>query len=408
VFSANHSLRHLAFFESLAAHGETEAPWRAAMAGLVVLRLVDSWLEDGAEVMADAWGVKAVRSAVERADDGSPVKAILGSVVDAMSAAKNRQPQVVVPRLMAYAKALEYDAKWALAADVYQSVIGHTHPVQESDTAIMAHLQLAVCLRTLGRLQEAHAAYTTAGVVAEQSGDMMGVLRARIGDAKIAVAKGNLPHAAAVLDETIAKAALGGVSTVHSMALHDRAVVAGMQGDYEMAIRFAYDALRESTVPMDRDRILHDIGSAFLELGVRSAARDAFLVLSATASEQYVRWGATLKLMSIAAEDSSQPVFEQSRRELASAALPPELETVYYTQLGLAYRQLEQEELSQIALTKAIELAERYGYNRLLFQAEHALAEVPKTRVRKPEEIPSSVGDIAEAVRSMRELAVAQ
>ena len=155
VFSSRHNLRHLPFFETLATYAEHDPAWRTATAGLVVLRLVDAWLEDGAEVKGDAWGVKAVEAAIDRIDDGTPIKAILGGVVEAMTTAALPHARVVVPRLMAYAKALEYDARWSLAADVYDSVIAHTHPVQESDTAITAHLQRAICLRTLGRLDEA-------------------------------------------------------------------------------------------------------------------------------------------------------------------------------------------------------------------------------------------------------------
>ena len=405
MVSAKHNLRHLPFFESLAAHGEHDAAWRSATAGLVVLRLVDAWLEDTADVMKpDTWGVKAVEAAIERVDDGTPIKTILRGIMDAMKASKNRSARVVTPRMMAYAKALEYDAKWAMAADVYDTIIGHTHPVQESDTAIVAHLQSAVCLRTLGRFDEAQVAYATAGAIAEQAGDMLGVLRARIGDAKIAVARGNLPRAEALLDETISAATLHGVRTAHSMALHDRATVAGMQGKYELTIQLAYDALRESTVPIDRDRILNDIGMAFHMLGIRSAARDAFLVLSVTATEQYMRWLATLGLMTIAAEDHSQPVFEQLQRTLRTASLPPQLETEYYLRLGLAYREFEEEDLCEIALAKAVKLAESYGFNQLLFEAESALASKPAPRPKVTAYIPNEIEPVVEAMRSMREL----
>ena len=56
------NLRHLAFFEEIANREEHEPEWRTATAGLVVLRLVDAWLEDGASSVArGSWGVRAVR-----------------------------------------------------------------------------------------------------------------------------------------------------------------------------------------------------------------------------------------------------------------------------------------------------------------------------------------------------------
>src|ERR1051326_7379184 len=64
VFNARHNLRHLAFFEELTRYSETDKGWHAATAGLVVLRLVDSWLEDCEVVKAGAFGTKAVRQAI--------------------------------------------------------------------------------------------------------------------------------------------------------------------------------------------------------------------------------------------------------------------------------------------------------------------------------------------------------
>ena len=59
------------------------------------------------------------------------------------------------------------------------------------------------CLRTMGWLEQALKAYSASGAIAAEVGDMIGVLRARMGDAKIAVARGNLPQAEAMLDDTI-------------------------------------------------------------------------------------------------------------------------------------------------------------------------------------------------------------
>ena len=406
VFGNESSLRHLPFFEEVATHEEHEAEWRAATAGLVVLRLFDAWLEEGASAVApDSWNVRAVRTAIEEMDDGTPMRAILGSIVDAMQTSKGANTHEAMPRLMAYGRALEYDGRWALAVDVYDSVIAHTHPVEESDTAIAANLQRAFCLRTLGRFEEAQIAYTAAGAVAERVGDMIGVLRGRIGDAKLAVARGNLPYAESVLDETIAAAAQHGVTSVHSRALHDRAMVAGLRGNHELTIQLAYEALRESDTPAERDRILSDIGTAFHMLGIRSAARDAFLVLSATAQEQYMRWMAMLSLMTIAAEDGFEPVFLQFQRSLSSVPLPPELRTEYFIRLGRSHRALGQDDPSQIAFAKAVQLAEHHGFNTLLFEAEQLLA-ASSPEPSSSNTMPDTVADIVEAVRGMRELTV--
>lgn len=411
VFGNSDSLRHLPFFEEIAAHEEHQGEWRAATAGLVTLRLIDAWIDEGPDAVApDSWSVRAVLGAIDAMDDGSPVPRILrGIVMKITENAVSLTTGEVMTRLMAYARALEYEARWVLAADVYETVISCTHPVNESDSAVMAHIQYAVSLRMLGKFQDAQNAYATAGVIAQRAGDMIGVLRAQIGAAKISVARGNLPGAEAMLDKTIAAASELGISTVHSMALHDRAMVAGLRGRHDLAIELAYKAMRESSTAVDRDRILSDIGTAFHMLGLRSVARDAFLVLSATAQEQYMRWVATLSLLSIAAEDGAETVFSQLKQQVTVRALPPELETEYYIRLGRAYRHLEQDDLSQIALSKGIELAEHYGYAGLLFQAEAALHEPPlPKRFNTTPTAPASdeIVGIAEAVRKMRDTAV--
>ena len=67
---------------------------------------------------------------------------------------------------------------------------------------------------------------------------------------------------------------------------------------------------------MARDRVLNDLGASFVQLGVYSAARDAYLVVAATAQEQYMRWTAMINLLDVAADERREPVFEQYRRDL--------------------------------------------------------------------------------------------
>src|SRR5439155_7966970 len=185
---------------------------------------------------------------------------------------------VVLPRLMAYGQALEYDSKMRLAADVYRTVVSHAHPIDDGDVAVSAHIRLAYCLLNAGELDEAAATYGQAERVANAVGDVMGVLRARIGEARVATERGNMPRAESILDETIERAAKHGVADVHSRALHERARVAGLRGEYERSIQLAYDALELTTSSREKDRILGDVAASFLLLGLLDVARDAYLV----------------------------------------------------------------------------------------------------------------------------------
>jgi len=205
VFESEHKLRHLPFFEEIASHDEGGSAWRSATAGLVVLRLVDTWLEERPVLAADDdWSVRSVRNSVGEMDEGTPIHAILERVVDALQEQKPDIHVVVTP-LMAYSRALEYDAKWFLAADVYHSVLSHLHPIEDSDASIAAHMRLGYCYRNLQLIDEATEAFAAASEIATKVGDMVGVLLARVNEGHIAVVRGNLPQAEAILDETIAR-----------------------------------------------------------------------------------------------------------------------------------------------------------------------------------------------------------
>jgi tetratricopeptide (TPR) repeat protein len=405
VFASRHNLRHQPFFEEIASRDEADPQWRAATAGLVVLRLVDAWLEDGPAVSTDdGWSVRSVRTAIEEIDQGTPIRSLLGRVVDAL---QQRKPDihVVVTPLMAYGQTLEYDAKWLLAADVYQSVLAHLHPLDDSDASIAAHLRLGSCYRNVNKVAEAGQAFASASEIASAVGDMVGVLRARIGEARIATLRGNLPQAETILDETISRAVGMDLRDVRSRALHERSGVAALSGQYELAIRLAYEALDQTQTPSERDHILSDIAAAFSFLGVFSAAQDAYLVLSATAQAQYTRWVATLNLLDIAARTGSEVLFEHYRRQLITVDLPPYLATGLQLQLGTGYQQFGEYGKARQHLQRAMAMAQEFGLNQFLFEAEEALLQLETTKppVRVQTTLSLDVEEVANAIRALRE-----
>lgn len=402
-------IRHLAFFEALGSLEEGSTDWHATTAGLVVLRLVDAWYDEGAHIAAaDAWGLSAVREAVGAMTAGDPARTILSGVVDAVAAAERADFSVVATRLSAYGRALHFDAKWRLAADVYETLLTYAHPIDESDVYINASMQLGYCLRMLGEFDQAAVAYADAGRIATSMGDVVGILRARIADARLSMSRGNLPRAEEILDDTIARATSESLADVAGLALHERSTVAYERRDYSRAIRFAYDALAKLSGQSARDRALADIAASFLELGVTSAARDAFLVLAATAQEQYVRWSATLNLLDVSTLEGSEPRFEAYRRELSGVELPVVLQVHYHLLVGKGYAAFGRSDRARGALVRAAELAAEHRLNQLLFTAEDGLRQLEKgerAQERKawaPAVAPDAVADVAVAIQQMR------
>jgi tetratricopeptide (TPR) repeat protein len=409
VFDSNERVRHLPYFTELASLEDNDPSWRAVSAGLVLLRLVDAWIEEGASaVAADGWGVRSVAAAIEEMPAGMPARAILMGALDALTTARGGDMHALAPRLMAYARSLDLDAKWALAADVYDTVIAHVHPEEESEIAINALLRRGHCLRELGDFNDATQSFNTAAELSHRSGDMIGTLRARIGEAKIVVARGNLPAADAILDETAARAGEYNLLEVRSMATHDRAHIAHIRGQYDIAVRFAYEAMHDSVSESERDRILGDLAASFSMLGLKSAARDAHLILAATAREQWQRWVATINLMELAAEDAAEVQFERYRQQLAAAELPPLLRTQFELHVGRGYQLFGHFSEAKQWFERAIGTATKHSFNQLVFAAETALntkVEAPQTNTSTTAfDIPRDVRRIAAELQEIRKL----
>ena len=304
-------LPHYAFFEALArCENEACAEWRTTSAGLLTLRLFDDWvMEGGSAVSLDSWGLRCVRESISAIDVGSSVRALLTSLVDSMQLARHARVAVVAPRLMAYARALQFDAKWTLAADVYRTVLQNAEPAADTDVVIAANMQLGACMRVLAQWSEARGAYAAAAEVAAFTGDAANVLKARIAEANVMTARGNLPAAEKILDAVIESAEDSGLREIRGFALHDRGVVARKRADLDGSVTYLYEALSCYENQAAKDRALADLAVTFFDLGLQDASRDANLVLAATAQESYTRWVATLNLLEAAAIDRKETVF---------------------------------------------------------------------------------------------------
>lgn len=380
-------LSHLPYFERLAELTNNSSEWRSVSAALVVLRLFDGWMTSGAEVVGEnAPGLDAVRDQIASMDIRDTTRGLLSSIVEAMASVQEPRIVTVAPRLMAYARALQHGADWPLAADIYRTVLSHATPVNDSDMVIQANMQLGRCLRVLAEWEESLSCFAAASHVATMNDDLMSVLRARIQEANIAIDRGNLPYAETLLDETIRRARESGLSEIGATATHDRALVAHQRGNYDEAVVLQYEALKGVRNQMARDRVLNDLGSSFAQLGVFSAARDAFLVVAATAQEQYLRWTATINLLDVAVHEHREPLFEQYRRDLEGASLPPGLATYYFIYMAKGYRAFDQPTLAKAAISRALEMATSNRLGQALFEAEELAEELDRQRMEEKEQ----------------------
>jgi hypothetical protein len=364
-------LSHMPYFEQLAELANDSTEWRSVSAALVMLRLFDSWMTTGAEVVFDdAPGLNAVRDQIAAMDIRDTTRGLLSSIVESMVVAEQPRIVTVAPRLMAFGRALQHAAKWPLAADIYRTVLSYATPVDDSDTVIQANMQLGRCLRVLAEWDESLTCFAAASQIATMTDDMMSILRARIQEANIAIDRGNLPYAETLLDQTIVQAKESGLQEIGATAMHDRAHLALRRGQPNEAVIWQYEAFKGVRNQMARDRVLNDLGASFVELGVYSAARDAFLVVASTAHEQYMRWTAMINLLDVAVHEHRQPLFEQYRRDLEGANMPPALAVYYYMYVAQGYRSFDQSSLATAAITRAIDIATKNQLGQARYQAE--------------------------------------
>jgi tetratricopeptide (TPR) repeat protein len=411
--------RHLPFFNALGTLDPASSEWAAAKAGLVTLRLLDTWLAHGPTAVAlGDRGRRAVDAAIDELPRSNTERQLLANIVMAMLRAPRPAVVHLAAPLLAYAHALQVRAAWVLAADVYESVLDEcggaaVEPARcDLPAAATAALRLGSCHRQLGDRARAAEAYAMAEVMGARADDVYTVLKAQLGRAKLTVDRGNLPEAEELCDAVIGAATRAGFSDIRAEARYERAHVAARRGQAALAASLAFESWTETTDPMERDRVLVGLAAALADVGHREAARDANLLLAAQACDPSTRWVATINLVEIAALDHREIDFLRHRRALERVPLPPPLAGYYHLYVAQGYRTFGQLDRARRALDQAIAIAEQHRLNELLIRAE-ALRNSEdrddrvagaRATMRTAEEQVDLV-HVAEAIRGAREMA---
>ena len=407
-------LKHAVYFNLLGSLDENEPEWRATLAGLLVLRLVDWQLEsDGWQVPTDWTAVESIRRAVMEVSEGDPIRATLLNALDTASG-ENVERGEVSRRLMPYGRALNFNGRWALAADVFATVDRIAGPRVDPRLVIEANIALGAASRRLGNWDASAHAYAHAAYIANTVADEAGLLQAEVGVANTHIARGNIPAAEALLDSVVEKARAGGFNAVLGMALHSRTTAAHQRGLFADAVRFGHDALEATADPTSRDGILEDIAAAFVGMGMHDAARDSHLIVAVTSQSQWVRWQATINLMELAAIDGQEEVFDNYARELGEAALDPRLRSYYLLFLGVGQQRFGRHSAAEASLASAREFATKNQLHQIAYEASMAIAAlesgksatISRSVAPYSVEVPQRVREIAAALHGVRETAV--
>ena len=406
-------IRHQVYFDTLGSMREDSASWRSVFAGLSVLRLVDTYGSPGPLGSPANWAqLHAVRTAIEEMSEGDVVRGVLTCVLEEITT-RNKVDDTVCAALIGYGRALDYEASWGLATDVFSTVAAIARPERNARLAVEAHIAVGGAARRNGEWEISARAYSQAAYLADTLGDHPGVLTVQIGIANTYLAKGNLPQAETILDDVIVQARDQALPEIQGSALHSRAALASRSGEHAEALKLAYEALNLTVKPADRDVVLGDIAAMFTQLGMHDSARDAHLVLTSTAQSKLARWSATLNLMELASLDGMEDAFDGYARELSRAPMGAWIRSHYLLFLGEGFSRFAREEAAIEALEEAVRFAESNQIHQTAFKAQDALAAVRSApRVvpnftPPPAWLPDDVGTVVRAISELRKAAVA-
>jgi hypothetical protein len=388
-----------AFLEEIARPDLDAKTTHAAIAGLIVLRMVDRWVAGGCRPV----DVTGARKAVDEMEAGNPAKNALAQTLEVVGGRPASRPDEATHGLLTYANLLQRDGRWHLAIAVFSTVIAYAGVASSSEQVFAAYIRKAQAQRTTGAMDEAIATTTMASTLAASAGNPSWTVQVQLSFAVHATVQDDLDGAEAMLDEAWNQAPPDLPRYLRARILNCRGLVAGLRGQHEPAFRHWYAALDHDPEAVERDRILQNLGEAFRIVGCTAAARDTFLILSGTSEEREVRFVATLSLMLIAAEEGNQELFEQHRRQADDPGVPPSLRVDYLQHLSLAASSLGDETTAEAATREARLLAAEYAISLERFTPTRA-----RTSHGEREAIlslPQTIADVAAAMRSLREAA---
>jgi tetratricopeptide (TPR) repeat protein len=176
-------------------------------------------------------------------------------------------------------------------------------------------------------------------------------------------------------------------------------------GNLAAGLEHGWIAVAAFQSPVERTRCLAALAGALVAFGDREAAEDAWSVVAHESHETYYRIYAHDALAYLAALRGDAEAFEE--QAAACDALGWETgpraakaEILYYR--GLSYGALGQRDVARAWLQRATAFAAEHRFNRTLFEAERALADLAATPEPEGEKAPAAPPEVRDGLRAMR------
>lgn len=379
VGSSADVLRHAPFLERARVErdDDREVSARLALAAYVTARLVDRTHEGAGDDEcreAFAWQVDAVRRHLSDLPPELPETAHLVGILEAVPAA-GRAPTGLRLGLMAYAYFLEHEARLAEALDVLAlaaQCYGKAIPPAEFAAVALFAARLH---RLQARWAAANASYAAAEEAGQGTGDMVTVLRSRLGRGAVLRGQGNLPACRALAESVLRSAEQLNLRDVQAMACADLAAVLDLQGLLPESVQAEYRAFQLSDDEIQRMRYLGDLGVALARIGAVGAARTAFEIVVASQASFLVRTNAVLELMELESGVDNRVAFERLRAQAESVRdrMTPSMAADYLYKVGVGLARFGKLARAREVLSEGLRQSEASGLNAWYFRFERTL-----------------------------------
>jgi hypothetical protein len=392
-------LRHAPFLERARVERDhdREVSARLALAAYVMARLVDRLHEaatDDESREAFAWQVDAVRRHLADLPAELPETAHLVGLLEAVPIS-GQAPTGLRLGLTAYAYFLEHEARLPEALDILGlAACSHRKTIPAGEFAAIA-LFAARLRRLQAQWALANASYAAAEEAGQAAGEMVTVLRGRLGRGAVLRGQGNLPASRALTESVLRSAEELNARDVQAMAWVDLAAVAALQGLLAESVQAKYRAFQLSDDEVQRMRYLGDLGISLAQIGAHAAARVAFEIVIASQASFLVRTNAILELMDLESAVDNRVAFERLRAEAEGARdrMPPSMMADYLFKVGEGLARFGKVARAREVLNEGLRLSELRGLNAWYFKIERTLLSLGSgsTDTREPK-LPASAG----------------
>jgi tetratricopeptide (TPR) repeat protein len=372
-------------------HGREHAA-RLALGAYVVARLVDRLLSgvEGVEAREGfAWQVAAVRRHLSDLPSEAPEAAHLRGITEAVPGNPMPTPALRLC-LTAYAYFLEHEARLDEALDIL-GLAGRAHGASVPPAEFAAIALFAGRLnRLLARWTAANTCYTRAEDAAVSAGDMVTVLRSRLGRSAVLRGQGNLPLSHTMAEDVAEQAKAAELCEVEAMAWSDLGAVLVLQGRLEESVQAKYRAFRLTEDSLNRMRVLGDLGVGLLRVRAYESARLAFEIVAASNTSFMVRSNAVLELMDLESAVGNRMAFERRRAdaEASRERMPPSMAADFHFKAAVGMARFGRRKRAREFLNAGLKLAEEHRLNVWYFKFESelkALDALDAAEVREPE-----------------------